>query len=156
MTDPWTEKLSDYVDGELSADEQRRLEVHLATCADCTSVLAGLREVVQTAQTLESSAPPMDLWPGIAARIKVDASPVGAPVTAKRAATRRGLLDWLDRRFTITVPQALAAAAALALVVGFGAWRMASHPATPGTVSTPIASRIPAPTPSVTQPVTSP
>jgi len=33
---------------------------------------------------------------------------------------------------------------------------MASHPATPGTVSTPIASRIPAPTPSVTQPVTSP
>ena len=153
MTDPWTEQLSDYVDGELSADEQRRLEVHLATCADCASVLAGLREVVQTAQTLESSAPPMDLWPGIAARIAVDASPVGAPVTAKRAATRRGLLDWLDRRFTITVPQALAAAAALALVVGFGAWQMASHPASPGTVSTPqIASRIPTPTPSVTQP----
>jgi len=155
MTDPWTEKLSDYVDGELSADEQRRLEVHLATCADCTSVLAGLREVVQTARTLEPKAPPMDLWPGIAARIKVDASPVGAPVTAKRAATRRGLLDWLDRRFTISVPQALAAAAALALVVGFGAWRMASHPAARGTASTPqVASRIPAPTPSVTQPVT--
>jgi len=154
MTDPWTEKLSDYVDGELSADEQRRLEVHLATCADCASVLAGLREVVQTAQTLESSAPPMDLWPGIAARIAVDASPVGAPVTAKRAATRRGLLDWLDRRFTITVPQALAAAAALALVVGFGAWRMASRP-NPGTVSAPpIAIRIPTSTPGVTQPRT--
>ena len=153
MTDPWTEQLSDYVDGELSADEQRRLEVHLATCADCTSVLAGLREVVQTARTLEHSAPPVDLWPGIAARIKVDASSVGAPVTAKRAATRRGLLDWLDRRFTITVPQALAAAAALALVAGFGAWRMASRPAAPRTVSAPqVATRVPVP--STSQPAT--
>src|SRR5438128_10900293 len=125
MTDPWTEQLSDYVDGELSADEQRRLEVHLATCADCTSVLSGLREVAMTARTLASQPPPVDLWPGIEARIGARrASSMGAPVTAKRAATRRGLLDWLDRRFTITVPQAAAAAAALAIVAGLGVWLM--------------------------------
>ena len=128
MTDPWTEQLSQYVDGELSADEQRRLEVHLATCADCTSVLAGLREVVTTAGALASQPPPVDLWPGIESRIGVRrASSMGAPVTAKRAATRRGLLDWLDRRFTISVPQAAAAAAALAVVAGAGVWLMMSR-----------------------------
>src|SRR5438128_10150122 len=139
MTDPWTEQLSDYVDGELSADEQRRLEVHLATCADCTSVLSGLREVAMTARTLASQPPPVDLWPGIAARSgERRASSMGAPVTAKRAATRRGLLDWLDRKFTITLPQAAAAAAALAAVAGLGVWLWMSHgssPALPGSGS---------------------
>lgn len=29
-------KLSDYVDGELSADERAQVEVHLASCDECT------------------------------------------------------------------------------------------------------------------------
>lgn len=127
MTDPWTPQLSEYVDGELPLDEQRRLEVHLATCADCTSVLAGLREVAAAARALPAQRPPVDLWPGIEARIGVRASSMGAPVTAKRAATRRGLLDWLDRRFTISVPQAAAAMAALMVVAGAGVWLMMSR-----------------------------
>lgn len=149
MTDPWTEQLSEYLDGELSADEQRRLEVHLATCADCTSVLAGLREVVSTARALPTQRPPDDLWPGIEARIGVRrASSMGAPVTAKRAATRRGLLDWLDRRFTITVPQAAAAAAALAVVAGAGVWLVTGRGSAPSTTApvTMISSRV-TPTP---------
>src|SRR5438105_5598768 len=149
MTDPWTEQLSDYLDGELSADQARRLEVHLSTCADCTSVLAGLREVATQAQTLMNAPPPMDLWPGIAARIgERRASSMGAPVTAKRAATRRGLLDWLDRKFTITLPQAAAAAAALAAVAGLGVWLWMSHgssPALPGSGSAVPARVAPAP-----------
>ena len=147
MTDPWTPQLSEYMDGELSADEQRRLEVHLATCADCTSVLAGLREVAAAARTLPLQRPPVDLWPGIEARIGVRASSMGAPVTAKRAATRRGLLDWLDRRFTITVPQAAAAMAALMAVAGTGVWLlMARGPAHSTTAPvTMISSVTPAP-----------
>lgn len=126
MTDPWTERLSDYVDGELSAEERQGLEVHLTTCAECGSVLAGLREVAARARTLADQPPPADLWPGIAARIG-GASSMGAPVTAKRAATRRGLLDWLDRRFTITVPQAAAAAAGLVAVAAIGMWLFLAH-----------------------------
>lgn len=123
MTDPWTERLSDFVDGELSAPEQQQLEVHLSSCEECSSVLAGLRSVALQAKELVDTPPPADLWPGIAARIGVErASSMGAPVTAKRAATRRGLLDWLDRRFTITVPQAAAAAAGLIAVVGVASW----------------------------------
>src|SRR5438477_4875391 len=145
MTDPWTEQLSEYVDGELSADAQRRLEVHLATCADCASVLAGLREVATAARALPALRPPVDLWPGIEGRIGARrASSMGAPVTAKRAATRRGLLDWLDRRFTLSLPQAAAAAAALAAVAGLGVWLWMSHgssPALPGSGSA-VAARV--------------
>jgi len=156
MTDPWTEQLSDYLDGELSADQARRLEVHLSTCADCTSVLAGLREVAAQAHTLMNAPPPMDLWPGIAARIgERRASSMEAPVTAKRAATRRGLLDWLDRRFTITLPQAAAAAAALAAVAGLGVWLWMSHgssPALPGSGSAVAARLTTAPAPDTLAP----
>ena len=39
MHEEWTDKLSDYLDGELPADEQRAVEAHLRDCASCTAVL---------------------------------------------------------------------------------------------------------------------
>ena len=40
MHDEWTDKLSEFLDGELPADEQRAVDAHLRGCADCAAVLA--------------------------------------------------------------------------------------------------------------------
>ena len=34
MHEEWTDQLSDYLDGELSADERAAVEAHLRGCAD--------------------------------------------------------------------------------------------------------------------------
>ena len=36
MHDEWTDRLSDYLDGELSAEEYSAVEAHLRDCAHCS------------------------------------------------------------------------------------------------------------------------
>jgi anti-sigma factor RsiW len=105
-THPWTDRLSDYLDGELSDGERAALQRHLAACPACTAMLADLTRVVMRARSLVGEEPPRDLWDGIAARIgtKGPAVPV-LPIRARR-------------RPTFSWPQL--AAAALAIAVGSG------------------------------------
>jgi anti-sigma factor RsiW len=99
MTDQWTNRLSDYLDGHLGAAERAALEAHLRECGGCRATLAELRRVAARARALEDRPPATDLWSGIAARIQI------------RPAARR----W---RVSVTVPQLLAAGVALVLVGG--------------------------------------
>jgi predicted anti-sigma-YlaC factor YlaD len=46
MTDAWSERLSEYLDGGLSETERAEAEAHLQHCADCRSLLAELKDVV--------------------------------------------------------------------------------------------------------------
>lgn len=46
MTDPWAERMSDYLDGELNAEEVAALESHLLDCASCNQAVKQLRTVV--------------------------------------------------------------------------------------------------------------
>src|SRR4051794_39262488 len=69
MSDVWTDRLSEYLDDELSPGERVALEGHLAQCAECSATLADLRRVLARARALESTGPMTDLWPGIAAGI---------------------------------------------------------------------------------------
>jgi anti-sigma factor RsiW len=117
MRDQWTDRLSEYLDGELSAGERSALEAHLATCADCSATLEDLRRVVARAKSLEDREPTSDLWPGVAQHIRrgrVDDRPV-----------RRD-----RRRFSLTVPQLLAASVALVLLSSGGVW-LALRPRAP-------------------------
>ena len=57
MTDGWSDRLSDYLDGDLPDNERVALEAHLDGCAECTAVLDDLRRVVQRARTLSPAAP---------------------------------------------------------------------------------------------------
>jgi anti-sigma factor RsiW len=70
MPDLFTEQLSAYLDGELEPLYRRRLEAHLAECAECAAVLADLRAIVATAPNYEGRAPSRDLWQNIEARLE--------------------------------------------------------------------------------------
>jgi anti-sigma factor RsiW len=108
MNDQWTDRLSEYVDGELATGERAALETHLATCADCRATLEDLRRVVARARSLDDRPPHVDLWPGVAQRI-------GAGKVVDLPAYRA-------RRFTFSVPQLVAASIALVLLSGGGVW----------------------------------
>ena len=69
MSEHWTERLSEYLDGELAEGDARRLEGHLATCGACAATLAELEAVVGEARSLPDAPPVRDLWPAIEARL---------------------------------------------------------------------------------------
>jgi len=124
MTDKWTDRLSEYLDGDLTAMEQAALEAHLVHCAECSTLVDELRGVVARAGALDDRPPTRDLWQGVAALI-------GANPVADRAPTR--VLSF--RRVWFTMPQL--AAAALALMLGTGAvvYRMTANSAPAGTLA---------------------
>ena len=147
MSDRFTDRLSDYLDGHLEAGERHELEAHLETCSVCSSALEDLRGLVGMARALPDRPPAADLWPGIAARIGVRVPrSMEAPVTAQRAATRRGLLDWLGGRITVTFPQAAAAAAILVALAGVSAWLAFGRAPSPASRDVAAVRRAPAPT----------
>ena len=43
----WTDRLSDYLDGELSDHEHRSVAAHVAGCVECSQALHELRAVVE-------------------------------------------------------------------------------------------------------------
>ncbi len=49
MNDRWTDRLSEYVDGELGVADAAALEAHLPSCGDCRATLEELRRVVTRA-----------------------------------------------------------------------------------------------------------
>lgn len=102
-----TARLSDYLDEELTADERAAVAAHLAGCAACRDVLSELTAVAFRASALPEAAgaPAMDLWSGVADRIRRDG-------------TRR-----LPRRtFSFTLPQLVAAGLALMVLSGSLVW----------------------------------
>jgi predicted anti-sigma-YlaC factor YlaD len=117
--DGWTDRLSEYLDDELTEEERQQLESHLQTCHDCTVVLGDLRRVVRRARILGEQRPPRDLWPEIASRI-------GASLPTSRdvldlSTRRRG-----PRRWTFSLPQLAAAGIALMTLSGGAAWLLSS------------------------------
>jgi anti-sigma factor RsiW len=118
--DPWLERLSEYLDGELDETDRAAIEAHLRKCAVCRATLEDLRVVVGMAARLEDRPPERDLWAGIAARIGAAGPAAGtttppAGPTVVDLAERRGRTP---RRFSFTLPQLAAAAITLMLASG--------------------------------------
>jgi anti-sigma factor RsiW len=109
MSDRWTERLSEFVDGDLPAADRAALETHLAGCEECAGIAAELRDVVAVAGSLEDREPNVDLWPGIAARL-----------TEAPGVTR--LSTWRRRHVALSVPQLAAAGLAFFLVSSGLVW----------------------------------
>lgn len=112
MSDQWTDRLSPYLDGELSQEERGDLERHLETCDECKTALEQLQRVVNWAGSYAGRAPSRDPWPHIASAI---------------GRARPGVVSLANRRVRgrfFRMPQALAAGIAL-LLVGTGSWWIA-------------------------------
>ncbi|MGH7563861.1 MAG: anti-sigma factor family protein [Gemmatimonadota bacterium] len=113
MSEHVIERLSAWIDGDLDPAERERVERHLAGCAECAGVLAGLQRVVASARALEDREPAEDLWPGIAERLAARTRAV-IPIDLARPRGRRS--------FSFTVPQLVAAAIALIVVSAGVVW----------------------------------
>jgi anti-sigma-K factor RskA len=119
------ERLDDYLDGTLPRDEERRLERHLAECADCREEERTLRAIVAQASALPAErAPSRDLWPGIRERLVA-----GAPA--------RGPLPF--RAWGGSRPVLAAAAAVVIAVAGSWLLRRPAGPAEAPATGTPVA-----------------
>ena len=85
MTDSWTDRLSEYVDGELDPATHAALEAHLATCASCRATRDELQRVVARARGIGYREPTTNLWGAIETSITAS-----APRTGRRLVT----LSW--------------------------------------------------------------
>lgn len=112
MNEHWTDRLSEYLDDELSESERFAAGQHLASCRDCRELLDELRAVKTRAAALPDSEPTHDLWPGIAERIERPGPTAVRPIGT--APSRR--------RFSFSMPQLAAAAALVAVCSGGAAW----------------------------------
>ncbi len=108
MADVWTDRLSDYIDGELSDSDAGSLVLHLEQCEECSATVEQLRAVVSRAADLEDTAPEADLWAGISSRIKQTATEETKVVEI--------------RRVSFSVPQLLAAGIILSFVSAGSVW----------------------------------
>lgn len=164
MTMHWTDRLSDYLDGELSAADRATCTAHVATCETCREVLDELRFVITTARADAERAPAVDLWPAILRQIApAEAGAFGAEPHAvasqrtaavrefgtqrvqantqqERATTQRDRASARSsRQFVFTLPQ-LALAASLLIAVSAGVSYLAAGRARlqPGVQEVPV------------------
>jgi hypothetical protein len=117
MSDKWTDRLSDYLDGELSAAERKELEAHLSSCEECSATLEQLHQVVARARALEDRPPAGDLWSSVAERI--GAWTAVGDLAERR---RRRQVRLRERRLSFSLPQLAAASIALMVLSAGSAW----------------------------------
>ena len=108
-TDPWLDRLSEYVDGDLDDETQRALEAHLVSCATCQATRDELLRVVARARATTYREPGQDLWP------KLEAS-----LTPAQRARR-------PRVVSFTIGRLALAAGIVAMIAGGLAWSIATR-----------------------------
>lgn len=150
MSVNWTDRLSEYLDGELSGDDADALESRLAEDAELRVLLDELREVKETAAERPDHRAPKALWDGVRARIETTAAKA-KPDSTVESDERSGL----RRRLMFTLPQ-LAAAAGIVLLLGISLGRLSNSAAGPGATDAPTIARTQVPeqtaSPDVQQP----
>jgi hypothetical protein len=108
------ELLSEYIDGALELGEQVDLERHLGNCEPCRAVRDDLLQIVHFSHQLPLQAPSTRLWPRIQSGVE-----------EIRPSFWSWPLRWFARlrtlNFNLSVPQIIAGAAALTIVVSIGA-----------------------------------
>jgi hypothetical protein len=132
MHEQWTDRLSEYLDDELTPGERASVGAHLAQCAECARALEELRRVVAAAGALTPRPPARDLWSGVAERIataspapSVSAAGAGGPRGADDAAPFRPRQRW---RVSFTLPQLAAASLLIAAVSAGLVWGLRGRP----------------------------
>ena len=115
MNTDWTDRLSEYLDGEIDREEAAALESRLAAEPELRVLLAELRAVKQAAAARPDFEAPAGIWQAIRERIELEHAGEG----------RTGRAAWRSR-LMFTLPQ-LAAAAGVVLLLGFSLGRMSDQ-----------------------------
>jgi anti-sigma factor RsiW len=109
----WTERLSEYLDGELAPAERAACDAHLALCATCRFALEDMQGVIAMAKADPDVMPVNDLWMGIADRI---GSAEAEPYNRRSQPRLWGRASARPKQISFTLPQ-LALAASLLIAV---------------------------------------
>ncbi len=118
---PSIERMNDLVDGSLPSTIVADVRAHLESCSVCREEYAVLSETVSSLRGLpRGGRPPEGSWAGIEGRLGSQEVPEPEAATVVRfpgplARSRR-------RRWTLSLPQMAAAAAAVAIVSAGGMW----------------------------------
>lgn len=97
-----SEKLDDYVDGELSAPDFEAVRLHVEGCESCRAQLHSLRSLLAAAADLpRRTEPARDLWSGIEPRLD-----------------RASIVDWRRHARNAVFAAAIAAMVVMAVSVG--------------------------------------
>ncbi len=115
MVDRWSDRLSEYLDGDLTPSEQQACATHISGCDPCRATIEDLSQIRQGLQTLPGLQPSRDLWNAIVPRL--------AP---------RRLKSVLGFRRRVTLPAwSLGMAAAVIAVVSAGTIWLVLQPTAP-------------------------
>ncbi len=107
------ELLSEYIDGALELGEQVNVERHLADCEPCRAVRDDLLQIVHFSQRLPLQSPSAVLW----SRIQSGLEELKPGLWSRRPRWWAGIRTF---NFNLTIPQTIAAAAALVIVISIG------------------------------------
>ncbi|MCK5832213.1 zf-HC2 domain-containing protein, partial [bacterium] len=58
----WGERISAYIDGELSQDERHEVEDHLRICPECRSFITTLERIKGVTMKMRFADPPDEIW----------------------------------------------------------------------------------------------
>ena len=118
MTDRWQNRVSEYIDGELTPSETLRFEKHLEGCDECLVTMRELKRVVAHVAHLPQLQPPERVWTDLAHKIEGQ-----TPGSAQRGARRTA------PRFASRMSLLVAACAALMMIsAGAGWWMRGAQP----------------------------
>ena len=98
------ERLSEYIDGTLDANDRAAVENHISTCKNCKEDLASLTEMIEELHAMDSVEAPADFLEKIHERME---SRFGFDTIVRK----------LFRPFGIKIPLELTAAATIAILV---------------------------------------
>jgi hypothetical protein len=84
----FSDRLADYLEGELPEVVRAAMESHVDVCASCGALLADLTALRSDAAALPALQPSRDLWAGIAERIDARVLPLDVPLGQRSVARR--------------------------------------------------------------------
>ena len=66
-------KLSEYIDGSITAEERIEIEAHLKTCRECSDALSELQKTIEQIKAIEEIEPPAWMTQKIMAKVRTEA-----------------------------------------------------------------------------------
>ena len=99
MVDDWTNRLSDYIDGEMSDSDTKSIEAHLSTCKACSDTVEQLRAVVSRAGHLQDLGERVGELGTVAAELAwIHGLPRGDPVERLFGQRDQPFVAWIGCR----------------------------------------------------------